>query len=291
MISEAEGSDPATAVGPLRSVEAPETEPREVPVGAAPAVGLVSNPTTFQPGISVSLDGWEIVMVNRETGEMITLDRRSARLARMRKRLSRWGDVAAEMVASGRAEMKQVTNTYRPGRGWRKGDVSGYLKQVRRSLGHRLYGVLWVAELQADRPSREAVHYLLYLLVAPGSFVPTPDKSGMWPHGMSKIESNRRGIGYAMKYAQKVEQKGGDFPKGLRLFSVTFYAWAPVDPHRRRWFRLSAIPAYAEMGFTAAGLPDSPMPSRMEGGGYRWRDEVVRCPWAAIVRRSSVRIL
>lgn len=227
-------------------------------------------------------------MLNRETGEYRIVDRRAARLGRMRKRLSRWGDIARDMVQAGQAELKMVTTTYRPGRGWRKGDISAYLKEARRRLGRRLYGYLWVAELQKDRPSREAVHYLLYLLVAPGTYVPTPDRSGMWPHGMSKIESNRRGIGYAMKYAQKVEQKGGDFPRGLRIFAVTFYGSAPVPAVNRRWFRLSAIPRYAEEAFPMAKLPDEPLPKRAEGGGYRWRDVVALCPWTVRVQRARL---
>lgn len=227
-------------------------------------------------------------MVNRETGELRVLDRRAARLGRMRKRLSRWGDVAVGMVRSGQAELKQVTLTYRPGRGWRRGDVSAYLAEVRKSLGRRLFGVLWVAELQADRPSREAVHYLLYLLVAPGTFTATPDRSGQWVHGMSKVESNRKGVGYAMKYAQKIEQKGGDFPKGLRLFSVTFYEWAPVPAVNRRWFRLSAMARYAEDAFPLAKLPEEPLPKRAEGGGYDWKGEHVACPWGVMVRRSGM---
>lgn len=226
-------------------------------------------------------------MLNKETGELTVLDRRAARLSRMRRRLSRWGDVARDMVAEGKASLIQVTLTYASGRGWRPGDVSSFLAAVRKALGARLFGVLWVAELQADRPSREAVHYLLYLLVAPGSFIPKPDKAGLWVHGMSRVEANRRGIGYAMKYAQKVEQKGGDFPKGLRLFAVTFYSWAPLPSHRRRWFRLSAVPRYAIEAFPQAVDPEEPIPKRAEGGGFEWRGIRAASPFRCFVRRVS----
>lgn len=255
-----------------------------VPSGGASAVGLVSHPTSF-PAVGVSLDGWQVTMTDKTTGEIRVLDRRAARLGRMRRRLSRWGDVAGEMVRAGQADLLQVTSTYRPGRGWRACDMSECVQAIHRLLGERLYGYCWVAELQADRPSREAVHYLLYLLVRPGSFIPKPDKAGLWPHGMTKVEANRRGIGYAMKYAQKVEQKGGDFPKGLRLFAVTFYSHAPLPAHRRRWFRLSAVPRYAEQAFPLAAVPEEPMPKRAEGGGYRWRGMHAACPWHVVVRR------
>jgi hypothetical protein len=227
-------------------------------------------------------------MVNRETGELRVLDRRAARLGRMRKRLSRWGDIAKQMVDGGQANLVMVTNTYRPGRGWQRRDISGFLAAVRKELGQRLYGVLWVAELQKDRASREAVHYLVYLLVAPGTFIRMPDKSGAWPYGMTKVETGRRGVGYAMKYAQKVEQKGGDFPKGLRLFAVTFYSWAPIGVVHRRWFRLSAFPRYAEEAFKRANLPEEPLPKRAKGGGYDWKGEHVACPWMVKVHRSGL---
>lgn len=262
----------------------PGLGPEEGPSDVASALGLVSHPTSF--GIGIRGDGWEVVMVDKETGEIRVLDRRQARLGRMRKRLSRWGDVAGDLVREGKADLIQVTSTYAPGRGWRACDMSECVQAIHKRLGLRLFGYCWVAELQEDRPSHEAVHYLLYLLVAPGTFLPKPDKAGLWPHGMTRVEANRRGIGYAMKYAQKVEQKGGDFPKGLRLFAVTFYVNAPLPAHRRRWFRLSAIPRYAEQAFPLAAMPEEPLPKRAEeGGGYLWKGLRAACPWSVSVRR------
>lgn len=252
-----------------------------IPRDVFPVPGLVSNPTSGQGG-----DPYSLVVLDKATGELTVIDRRISRICRMRKRLSRWGDVAGDLVRQGKAELIGVTLTYAPGRGWRKRDVSEYVRRVRRHLGKRLIGQGWVAELMRNRSSREAVHYMLYFLVVPGTRIPKPDDSGMWPHGFSRVERNRRGIGYAMKYAQKVEQKGGDFPRGLRLFAVHYSKGAPVPVSMRRWFRMSVVPRYVEAEWIGCLDPERDFPKRAVGGGWDWEGQHLDSPYLVRVVRN-----
>jgi hypothetical protein len=215
------------------------------------------------------------VLIDRRTGEMIEVDDRGRRLARMKRRASRWGDVVKPSLESGQAELLRVGLTYRPGAEWRPYQISEYVRSVRRLLRDRLYGVFWVAELQ----ERGAVHYHALLWVAKGARVPMPDKSGAWIHGSSKVERAIRGVGYLMKYQQKEAQKEGDFPKGLRLYAGVIYKWAPLTVSARKWFGLSAVPRWAEDGAGGVVLFSDEKIRRREGGGYQCGGLVLLSPW------------
>jgi hypothetical protein len=59
-------------------------------------------------------------------------------------------------------------------------------------------------------------------MVERGTDFPMPDKSGMWRHGLSKIETARTAF-YLVKYVGKGYQKDlSKFPKGCRLYGSSF---------------------------------------------------------------------
>jgi hypothetical protein len=133
-----------------------------------------------------------------------------------------------------------VTLTYRPGVKWEARHVSGFLRKVRAELGERLFGYVWVAELQ----KRGAVHYHVLLWVASGARIEMPDKSGAWEWGDTKIEL-ARSPWYVLKYTSKGHLEGeGAFPKGCRMFAVVLYKQAPLGALARLEVRASRFPEY-----------------------------------------------
>ena len=83
---------------------------------------------------------------------------------------------------------------------------------------------VWVAEIQgrrAERTGAQVVHYHLIAWLPRGVQMPKWDQScgarkAFWPHGMTKTEVSKTGIGYLMKYVSKVGEFTM-FPQGLRL--------------------------------------------------------------------------
>jgi hypothetical protein len=87
---------------------------------------------------------------------------------------------------------------------------------------------------------RGAVHYHIILVCKKGTRVPIPDKSGMWKHGMSKIETAKT-VYYLCSYLKKSYQKEGEFPKGMRMYSVWISKGA-VATIAHWMMRISSLP-------------------------------------------------
>ena len=157
-----------------------------------------------------------------------------------------------------------ITLTYAPQHNWEKRHITGYLQPLQRHLKGSLLAYAWVAELQ----KRGAVHYHMYCAVEPGTFIPLPDKSDMWPWGMSKIEKGRS-VFYISSYTSKKYQKTGEFPKGLRMYAV----WVKdglLSDYDRWIFRLSAYPKWLTDQILEKGeLYVGQVPTRREGGGWK----------------------
>lgn len=210
------------------------------------------------------------ILRNRETGEMHAIDAHKARLGRMRRRIHSWSEVADEIDKTKQTRKIMVDLTYRPGVEWEANHIRDYMSAVRRKLGDDLYAYAWVAEMQM----RGSVHYHIYIIAKKGVRLPVPDKSGMWPNGMSRIAKGRSPF-YLVSYLkkdnqEKAYQKKG-FIKGMRIFAV----WIKKDVVRK-WiwtkFRWSALPAWLrqeleQFGIVLVGL----FPKRKEGGGWSLR--------------------
>ena len=231
-----------------------------------------------------------MILLNEETGEGVILGmgREAALqrfLSRRKRRLRAW-ERALGGLDWARHWVKYITLTYRPGVEWEPRQITAYVRAVRRKLGDKLVAVLWWAELQ---PDRGAVHYNLVLVYrkGAGTYLPAPDTSGMWPHGMSSIDNLDRagaGVGYALtQYGTKRKQIEGPFPRGLRKYMVWIdQAAIPKVDH---WgFRLSVLPAWLEtrllLMWGQDGRPEPPVAHRCDGGG--WTVGVLRLlsPWS-----------
>lgn len=120
--------------------------------------------------------------------------------------------------ADSRYETLLVTLTYRPGAHWDSKHISAYIAGVNKHLSD--VGVRgryqWVIELT----KKGIPHYHVLWWLPFGERLPMPDKSGMWPHGLSRVERARNAVGYLVKYATKGETDVYSLPKGCRLFGV-----------------------------------------------------------------------
>jgi len=135
-----------------------------------------------------------------------------------------------------------VTPTYRPGVDWSAGHMAQLTKRVSawgQRQGYRLPYV-WVAELTAAG----VVHFHLLVWVPVRLMLPCADRQGWWPHGMTNVLPVKHAIGYAAKYASKLQQKVGQFPRGLRLHGA-----GGLDLARRRVRSWMMLPAWAKSQF------------------------------------------
>lgn len=217
------------------------------------------------------------VLKNKVTGEEIKIDLKLARIRRMQRRIFAWADTIKEYLPNygkgSNYRKVMITLTYRTEFDWRPNQIRNYMKELRRRLGDRLIAYAWVAELQ----ERGAVHYHIELICAKGTRIPMPDKSGMWKHGHSRIETVRT-IYYICSYMKKEYQKNGEFPLGCRMYSV--------------WISKKAVTAFAYWEFRKSTLPkwmivivDSLYDGTIikwkkpPGGGYLVGDKLFRSDW------------
>lgn len=206
---------------------------------------------------------------NLSTGEVVEIDKRAARLSRMRRRVFAWAN--AIKPANDAYDKIMVTLTYKGVDDWKPGHIRAFMLGVRAELGAGLVAYAWCAELQ----QRGAVHYHVILIVRRGTRLEMPDKSGLWPWGMTKTEKART-VFYICSYMKKAYQKEGDFPKGLRMFAV--WVAGGVLGELERWiFRLSSLPRWLCDSIQALGAGVHLLPwVRSPGGGWwfagkRWR--------------------
>jgi len=144
-----------------------------------------------------------------------------------------------------------VTLTYRPGVTPSHWHISRFLDSARhwlRRRGHVLRYV-WVSEVGAFGH----FHYHLVIWLPRGLTLPMPDKSGWWPHGISRIEWARRPVAYLAAYESKVPTSAQvalhysqALPRGLRLSG--FGGLPPAARLIRGWWML---PAYIREVFGA----------------------------------------
>jgi len=149
------------------------------------------------------------------------------RLRRLRNRLWSWIILMSNVLGAG-YYLACITLTYASSSDWSPKDVSAFVRRLRSFYGRRKWRLVyfWVAELQ----KRGAVHYHVLVWVKRGHKLPFADVSGWWRKGMTHVMAIRS-YGYIAKYLQK----GGDFPKGLRLFGYGGLNWFERGCFRVFW--------------------------------------------------------
>jgi|SRR5579859_6369944 len=213
-------------------------------------------------------------LTNGRTGEVIELDRAACRLSKLRSRVFAWANAMHHVLQGVNVRKVMITLTYAGVGDWQAGHIRQYMRRIRKRCGPRLLAYAWVAELQ----ERGAVHYHILLVCKRGTFIPMPDKSGMWSHGSSKIETART-VFYIAKYVGKEYQKMGVFPRGLRMWAV-WIAKDVIGAGERFIFRLSAYPRWLRdlvRDELIGGCRE--LPKRVIGGGWMWAGRVVHSPW------------
>lgn len=218
-----------------------------------------------------------VCLKNQLTGETFEIDKKAARLSRMRKRIFAWANTVRDYLPNsgvGRGHRKvMITLTYTETDGWEKNHIRNYIKELKRRLGSNLIALAMCAELQ----ERGAVHYHIELICKKGTRIPKPDKSGMWKHGSSRIET-ARSVFYICSYMKKAYQKEGNFPKGLRMFSV-WIAKGAVNSLARWKFRLSSLPTWLIKIIEERKDYQLKKWERLKGGGWLVHDRVYRSPF------------
>jgi hypothetical protein len=162
-----------------------------------------------------------------------------------------------------------LTLTYRNADDWQPRHISAFLHAVDLWLRRRDLGAVrcvWVAELQG----RGAVHYHVALWLPRRAYLPQADRRGWWPHGMTQTARAVFPIRYLQKYVSKLETKGVEFPKGIRLFGVR--GLSPEGAANARFWR---APEWVRAKFGAGADP------RKVSGGWvdRLDGEFIASPW------------
>ncbi|NPV75545.1 MAG: hypothetical protein HPY59_04135 [Anaerolineae bacterium] len=231
-------------------------------------------------GLSNSNKVQSVVMKNSVTGEDLILDKLEMRLSRMRRRIFTWANTIKDYLPNiglGRYYRKvMITLTYAEIEGWKPNHIRDYMKELKRRLGIDLIAYAWCAELQA----RGAVHYHIELICKKGTIIPMPDKSGMWKHGLSKIETAKT-VFYICSYMKKSYQKAGEFPKGLRMYAV-WVAKEAVESLAHWMLRVSSLPKWLANKVISMVEYYGEKWVRSPGGGWFFANRFFRSPYVFI---------
>lgn len=227
------------------------------------------------PAAAERSEPWYVTLTNGDKRTVV--NSQEARLKRCRVRVRAWADTLPKLNRRWRRALKRkglgprlvmLTLTYRGVDDWEANHIRDFMKALRKQLGGKLWAYSWVVEMQ----ERGAPHYHVMLYTAPGAEIPQPDSSGLWPHGLSKIETARKGPWYLVKYTGKAYQKER-LPKGARMFAVQIYKGAATD-EELFGFRLSAAPPWLQPFIEEARRSCGPTVRwvRYTGGGWLIRD-------------------
>lgn len=164
-----------------------------------------------------------------------------------------------------------VTLTYSPHVAWKPSHIKEFLRLVRQRFqrkGEPLRYV-WVMELtEAGVP-----HYHIVFWVRASLRLPTPDRSGLWPHGWSNLQRAHSPIGYLISYAAKGDAMAARFPKGARIFGC-----GGMDMPLRAEKRWRLLPLYVRVQFNVGDDV-----RRCRGGGWVSKQSGEWSPAATLV--------
>lgn len=180
-----------------------------------------------------------------------------------------------------RGRWLMVTPTYRDDVKWDRRHMTAYMHRMRQWFRRQRVPLhyTWVMELtKRGRP-----HYHLLVWVPRHLLLPSADKRGWWPHGMTRTEKARNAVGYLAKYASKlgdahnvgdVEEDGSvswrSFPRHARICGGTMFK----GEQGREW-RYWTAPQWAR-----DSVPKG-TPLKRVSGGYVVLDtgELLLSPW------------
>jgi len=200
------------------------------------------------------------------------LSTRQMRLRRTRQRIRAFVDLLGDRGQDGdfRGRWAMLTLTYREIGQWRPNHIRAFLKMLRQDAkrkGFLRLPYVWVAELQ----ERGAVHYHILVKVPKGYKCPKPDRS-FWHWGCSSVEWVRKsGKHYLAKYASKLRQKVGDFPRGLRLCGA-----GGLSHTARKWWTWLLAPSYVRHETDPVDCV------RRVPGGWQSHRGFIPTPWRAM---------
>ncbi len=227
----------------------------------------------------------DIQMASPE-GETVWFNSRLMRVARLKRHLLAWEDgMKAAQYDGLKMDFLEIRLSYAPGNRWEPKDISGFMKGVRKELKDDLWGYAWVAERQEKRWEKyggdpdEIMHYHVLLAVTPGKFISKPDK-GLWQKGYSHVNKGKLHTWYLVKYLSKFEQKGGEIPKGMRLFACCLPV--RVSSTARFAYDWARLPKWVVEKIREKGLKaDMTLPARHNGVWY-FEGEIIRSGWRFI---------
>jgi len=156
-------------------------------------------------------------LVNRISGRVLIIDNDKTRYNRLRQRVHDWADLIGN---DGSLYMYTLTydtkGTLGSAHQWRANHIREFMLALRQYLGSALLGYAWVAELT----KAGVVHYHVLIRVVSGTYLPKPDKAGLWKYGLTRMDKAKTPF-YIVKYVGKSYQKDFfKYPKGARLFAV-----------------------------------------------------------------------
>jgi len=200
---------------------------------------IVDDALAKRASVPVKKDAWcrsrYVVIKDKVSEKRVVIDTFEKRLYLLKLRIFAWAEVMKRYTATHPFRMVMITLSYAKSEDYRAGHIRDYMKKIKQMLGEKLYGFAWVSELQ----KRGAMHYHLILVVAKGTHVPMPDKSGMWKFGMSRRETARTPF-YLVSYTGKEHQKDlSRYPKGARLYTASVRV--PEAEYRQLYKRLAGL--------------------------------------------------
>lgn len=169
-----------------------------------------------------------------------------------------------------------LTLTYREDVEWAAGHIRTLNSRfedwcARRGVKLRL---VWVLELTA----RGRPHYHAIIMLPKRLSLPMPDRRGWWPHGMTKMETARNGVGYLAKYASKGMNTAYQAPKGARICGAR--GLSPEQRDEKSWWMK---PRWVR---EVLGILDRPKKVK---GGYLAQStgELLLSPWRMLERGAK----
>lgn len=211
---------------------------------AGPLYGLVSSSTSDPRLTRTEAATYVAGRVGASAAHLV--DRQKSRLRKMKHGVLTAARLNDEQLRRGgfRYHAAMVTLTYAPGHTWNGRHVSAFLhaaRQWHKRIGKRMHYV-WTAEMQ----ERGVIHYHVIFWLPSGYRLPKPDQRGWWPHGSTRIDPARTGVGYIAKYASKGAE-GPAFPRGVRIHGA-----GGLDHDGKRQARFWRAPSEAREYFGPA---------------------------------------
>lgn len=158
------------------------------------------------------------LMLNHTTGKWVVIDNFKVRYQHTLDRVKSWANIMSDVEA--RKCMISLTydreGTLVKASDWSRNHIRTFMKELKRRLDEKLLAYCWVAEVHENG----GIHYHVYLMLVKGTWLPYPDKEGIWKHGMTSVTPARTPW-YMVSYLKKEYQKNYEvFPKGIRAFAV-----------------------------------------------------------------------